>query len=117
MERKNGDFQESGHKKVNAITLYRETEQTKMVRVRAIEDYYDLDGRYVNTVVYDNSHKENKMLLTTDTDELKAEYNRPLTIHLPDDVIDFTSDQLTEAQLEEIKTHVLRESEKLRKEE
>ncbi|PZD97269.1 hypothetical protein DNH61_02615 [Paenibacillus sambharensis] len=101
----------TGYMKVNAITYIYESEHKISTRIRAIEDYYDIDGNYQKTIIFDNSIENNKMLLTKDTDEAKEEAVGPLTIHLPDGTTEFKSDELTAEQINDIREHVIKQTE------
>lgn len=55
MDKTEGLYEVTGYKKVNAITYMKEDGQVIITRVQAIEDYYNNDGDYIKTVIYNNS--------------------------------------------------------------
>ncbi|OME95020.1 MULTISPECIES: hypothetical protein [Paenibacillus] len=102
----------AGYKKVNSITNYEDNRGATQSRVRAIEDYYDSNGNFIITKVYDQSHKRLKNLQTEDTNNLEQELDQPLTIHIPDDQT-WKPVQLTDEQKDEIKAHVMKHTKNL----
>lgn len=102
----------AGYKKVNSITNYEDNRGATQSRVRAIEDYYDSNGNFIITKVYDQSHKRLKNLRTEDTNNLEQELDQPLTIHIPDDHA-WRPVQLTDEQKDEVKAHVMKHTKNL----
>jgi hypothetical protein len=102
----------AGYKKVNSITNYEDNRGATQSRVRAIEDYYDSNGNFIITKVYDQSHKRLKNLQTEDTNNLEQKLDQPLTIHIPDDH-GWRPVQLTDEQKDEVKAHVMKHTKNL----
>lgn len=102
----------TGYKKVNSITNYEDNRGATMSRIRAIEDYYDSNGNFIITKVYDQRHKRLKNLQTEDTNNLEQELDQPLTIHVPDDQT-WRLVQLSDEQKDEIKAHVMKHTKNL----
>lgn len=106
-----GLYMPSGYKKVNSITNHEDNQGATLSRVRAIEDYYDSEGRFIKTRVYDQSHKRWKNIPNEDASSQEKELETPLTIHIPDDHA-WTPVQLTDQQKDEIKAHVIKHTKK-----
>jgi hypothetical protein len=107
-----GFYVSAGYIKVNSITNYEDNRGATQSRIRAIEDYYDSDGSFIRTKVYDQRHKRLKNLQTEDTNNLEQELDQPLTIHIPDDQT-WKSVQLTDEQKDEVKAHVMKHTKNL----
>jgi len=101
----------SGYKKVNSITNHEDNQGATLSRVRAIEDYYDSEGKFVKTRVYDQSHKRWKNIPNEDSSSQEKELETPLTIHIPDNH-SWTPVQLSDQQKDEIKAHVIKHTQK-----
>lgn len=106
-----GLYMPSGYKKVNSITNHEDNQGATLSRIRAIEDYYDSEGKFVKTRVYDQSHKRWKNIPNEDSSSQEKELETPLTIHIPDDHA-WTPVQLTDQQKDEIKAHVIKHTKK-----
>ncbi|MBY0161455.1 hypothetical protein H0178_37695 [Cytobacillus firmus] len=106
-----GLYVPSGYKKVNSITNHEDNQGATLSRVRAIEDYYDSEGKFMKTRVYDQSHKRWKNIPNEDSSSQEKELEKPLTIHIPDDH-GWKPAQLTDQQKDEIKAHVIKHTQK-----
>ncbi|MBD2843638.1 hypothetical protein IDH44_00425 [Paenibacillus sp. IB182496] len=93
----------SGYKKVNAITYVKENKQYIETRIRAIEDYYDSEGNYLRTEIFDQSGRQSKWDGTVDSDEKRDEAVDPLTLYVPDAEEASSSRSLDEAKQAEIR--------------
>lgn len=100
-------FLPSGYKKVKSITTHVDNRGAIKSRIQAIEDYYDDEGNFVKTVVYDQSHERLKNLRTENTKNLKKELDEPLTIHIPEGQ-EGKPVQLTDEQKHEVRAHVIK---------
>lgn len=107
VQNEEGFFLPSGYKTVNSITTHVDNRGAIKSRIQAIEDYYDDEGNFVKTVVYDQSHERLKNLQTENTINLEKELDEPLTIHIPEDQ-EGKPVQLTEEQKHEVRAHVIK---------
>ncbi|MBU8907515.1 hypothetical protein [Desertibacillus haloalkaliphilus] len=103
-----GYYETTGFKKVNVITTIEEGNNHIATDIKAIEDFYDLDGRYIKTEIIHSEFNRSKVTNVEDGDERKEELQEPSTILLPDETVDhFQLENMTEEEEEKVKNHVL----------
>lgn len=96
----------TGSKKVNSITEITEDSESITTKITALEDFYDLDGNYLKTVLkieefannYDTGKATHKMK--------EKEYDKPKTLNNPSSstkINNFNSKSLTNTQQNDIK--------------
>lgn len=98
-------FETIGYKKVNAITNTEEVNEVLQQgknEIKSIEDFYDLEGNYIKTVIIHSTFNG------VSGEEHKEEIQEPSTILISDvDLEDFELDDLSEEEQEKVKEHVL----------
>lgn len=109
MERKeDGNFETTGYSKANAITTSESRKGFLRTDVKMIEDFYDLEGHYVKTVI---SHTRSHMSDISVTDggfRLKKELQEPATIFIPENEFgSFSKKELSDEENEILKDHVM----------
>ncbi|RXJ04570.1 hypothetical protein DS745_04075 [Anaerobacillus alkaliphilus] len=103
-----GFFGTTGYKKVNAITLIEDGKHHIKTDIKAIEDFYDINGAYLKTEIIQSKHQRSKVTLAEDGEDIKQELGQPSTILIPDDHLqDFRLDDLTDNEKEKVRKHVL----------
>ncbi len=103
-----GFFETTGFKKVNAITTNEEGKNHIASDVKAITDFYDIDGNYIKTEIKHSKVNRSKVTNTEAGDERKKELKEPSTILIPNENIDhFRLEHMTEDEKEKVKNHVL----------
>ncbi|MGO4889550.1 hypothetical protein ACJ2A9_17530 [Anaerobacillus sp. MEB173] len=101
-------YETTGFKKVNAITTIEEGKNHIATDIKAIEDFYDVDGRYIKTEIVHSEFNRSKVTNAEDGDEHKKELQEPTTILIPDETIEhFQLENMTEEEKEKVKNHVL----------
>lgn len=102
-----GMFVKTGAKKSNAITTIEEGKNYIKTNVQVLEDYYDMDGKYMKTeILYSDFTKS--LLTGGEHGENKNEQRDvPATILIPDEELRFTKTmKLTETEQRQVKEHV-----------
>jgi len=103
-----GIFDETGYKLVNAITIIEEGKTYIKTDVKSIEDYYDMEGNYIETEITHSYYSRSKMLLTEDGNTVKAKLQEPSTmLTSPDNAGHFKSIHMTQEEKDKVKKHVL----------
>lgn len=109
-----GMYETTGFKVVNAITSIEEGKTHLKADVKAIEDFYDLDGLYIQTEIIHSYTNKSKMLLTEEGNTLKEELQEPSTILItPDNAKHYKTKDMTTEEKAQVKEHVLALMEKL----
>jgi hypothetical protein len=107
-ENKDGFFSINGYKKVNAITMIKTSDNHMNTDVKALEDFYDIEGNYLKTVVLHSTFNKSKVTLSEEGEESTKELQEPSTILIPVDKRGgFVLNQMTEEEKKNIKEHVL----------
>ena len=108
MERNDvGHFENTGYKKVNAITTIEEGKNYLKTEVKAIEDYYDTAGKYIKTEVKHSTFNKSLITLVEDENTRSEELQEASTILLPKDHLKIDHlDNLTKVEQEKVKEHV-----------
>ena len=88
-------------------SIIKDNRHETVVVVVAIEDYYDADHNYIRTHFVDHQTQKSKLTYAESTNERSQDIEGPLTIHIPEQVMDFRPRDLTEEQLAEIRAHIL----------
>lgn len=104
-ENTEGFYETVGYKKVNSVTNSEVGKNHAKTDVKAIEDFYDLEGGYVKTEIIHSSFKKKVIDLVGEETNLKVELQLPKTILIPDG--NKEEILLTKAEKEEVKKHVL----------
>lgn len=102
-----GLYEQVGYTKVNSITYIKDNKHIIITRIRAIEDYYDLDDNYIKTIVIDSFYEKLKINHYITSYDKKYEVAGPLTIYTPDYDDLFSKVDLTRNESEEIRNHIL----------
>jgi hypothetical protein len=100
-----GTYDITGYKKVNSITVTSESRSAVKAEIKAIEDHYDHNGKYLKTVLLHSESSLNKSNDTVTGDEKEIILFEPLTLQ-----VDYT---LSEDDKKQIKELVLRHLEKI----
>lgn len=94
--------QEKGYKNVNSVTEMKETKKSIVTKVSYIEDYYDVNGNYINTIVkVEEDHKN----LTSGNSTVKVredEFQEPLALFTYRNTVTILNDE----EKEQIKKQV-----------
>ncbi|WP_248512790.1 hypothetical protein [Sporosarcina sp. NCCP-2222] len=118
-ERENGLFEKNGYVRVNAITTNEEGKNYIKTDSKTIEDFYDLQGDYLNTEVKHVTTTTSKVTQTGNTKIRNKKLHQPSTILITDEdvknfqaentmVIEhFSLDPMTDEEKEAVKGHVL----------
>ncbi|MGY3715846.1 hypothetical protein ACWE42_10015 [Sutcliffiella cohnii] len=107
-ENNDGFYETTGYKKVNAITIVEEGENHIKTDIKAIEDYYDIEGNYIKTEVFHSKFKSSTVIDIESEVNKKEELKTPSTILIPEDSsTDFLFNNLTDEEKEQVKEHVL----------
>ncbi|UVI29230.1 hypothetical protein [Paenibacillus spongiae] len=103
-----GFFVTTGYKKVNAITTIEEGKNHIKTDIKAIEDFYNIEGNYIKTEIIHSNFSKSNVTLAEDGDSRKEVLQEPSTILIPDDKIEhFQLENMTEEEKEKVKVHVL----------
>ncbi|WP_243458019.1 hypothetical protein [Sporosarcina sp. Te-1] len=118
-ERENGLFEKSGYVRVNAITSSEEGKNYIKTDSKTIEDFYDLQGNYLNTEVKHITSTISKVTQTGKTKSRNKQFQEPSTILISDEDVEnykaknsesieyFSLKSMTEEEKETVKKHVL----------
>jgi hypothetical protein len=102
-----GLYERVGYKKVNAITTTKEDKNYLKVDMKTVEDYYDMKGIYLKTVVTHSQGYKSNVLDTKDGFNRVEELQEPSTVLVPDeDAEQFRGDNLSSDQIEQVKNQV-----------
>lgn len=113
-ENEEGFFEKTGYKKVNAITSTEASENDTKTDVKAIEDFYDMEGNYIRTEIIHSRFEKSDITKAEDGEERKQEIQEPSTILIPNENIEhFKLDDMTKEEKEKVKEHVLSFMDKL----
>ncbi|NMO96569.1 hypothetical protein [Paenibacillus lemnae] len=117
LEEEDGMYVFSGYQKVNSITYVKDNDREVKTRIRAIEDYYDQDGKYIETKLSTTYSRTLKNTQSNSSHTSEDFVKEPLTIHLDDEVdqaTPFYKKTLTVKESEEVKEQVVRETKHLK---
>ncbi|MCG3088357.1 hypothetical protein [Sporosarcina cyprini] len=119
-EGKNGLFEKNGYVRVNAITTSEEGKNYIKSDSKTIEDFYDLQGNYLNTEVKHVTTTTSKVTQTGNTKIRDKQLQHPSTILITDkDVENFQAQNtmvleyfsltssMTDEEKEAVKEHVM----------
>jgi hypothetical protein len=99
---------QQGFKKVNAITSIEEGKNYMKTDIKAIEDFYDMEGNYIKTEIIHSTGNKTYVSPAIEGDTRKEELQEPSTILIPDEVIkSFKIDNLTKDEEVKVKKHIL----------
>lgn len=113
-ENAKGLYEKTGYKKVNSVSIIEKSRHYIKTDVKAIEDFYDTEGHYIKTKVIHSNYKKSYVTRAEDGENQIEELQEPSTILIPDEDLDrFQKDNLTSAEKEKVKKHVLSYMEKL----
>lgn len=111
-----GIYELTGFKKVNSITEITENENKIYTKIIVVEDYYDIEGNYIETIVkmdeFENDYKTGKALHNFQ----EKKFNQPMTIKTGSHQNFLNgrfSIELSEAEKKQVKNNVLKYVEKL----
>lgn len=109
---KEGQYEVTGYKSVNSITDIKESPDKIYTKIISIEDYYDKNGIYLNTLVtsneVENDYNTGKAFLTYSN----STHEEPLTIHSDKNLYKENS-ALSINEEKQIKGNVLKYTKKL----
>jgi hypothetical protein len=109
-----GFFERTGYKIVNAITTIEEEKTRKKSDIKSIEDFYDMEGNYIQTEIIHSYANKSKFLLTEEGNTFKEKLQEPSTILItPDNAMNFKLNNMTQEEKAQVKEHVLAFMEKL----
>lgn len=112
---RSGFYVETGYKRVNSVSLLKEWDDKFQGEISSIEDFYDLNGDYINTVVTYSYSKEMKRHNMLDDKKEQVELTKPTTILTPDVLPTVIETKiLSEEEKEVIKSHVLKHVDEMR---
>lgn len=107
-ENDEGIYETTGYKKVNAITSIEESENHVETDIKAIEDFYDINGNYMRTEIIHSKFDESSITQAEDSEERRAEIQDPSTILIPDESMEhFDSEDMTKEVEDKVEEHVL----------
>lgn len=111
-----GLFEQTGYKKVNAITTSESSDNHIKVDLKSIQDFYDKDGNYLETIISHSYSNQSKVVPTESGDGSEMVLHEPSTILIPDDKIgnNQAMDTITDEEKEAVKKHILSYIEKLK---
>ena len=112
-----GLYVKTGYKRENSVVLFEEWDNKLQAEVSSIEDFYNLNGDYVNTIISHTFSKELKWHNTLDSKKEQVELMEPTTILTPDldlSVIMGETKNLTDEEKERVRAHVFKHVEKLK---
>lgn len=102
-----GPFENTGYKKVNAITTIEEGKNYLKTDIKANEDFYDTNGKYIKTEIKHSTFNKSHITLVEDEKIRNEELHEPSTILLPKDMLKtYQLDNLTKVEEEKVKEHV-----------
>ena len=110
-----GLYEQTGYKIVNAMTTIKEGETYINSEIVSIEDFYDMEGNYIQTnIIHTNSNKS-YLLHTEEGNTHKETIHEPSTILItPDNVKNnFKLIKITQEEKALVKEHLLAFMEKL----
>lgn len=103
-----GFFETTGFKKVNSITSIEEGKNHVKTDIKAIEDIYDTDGKYIRTEIIHSNFNKSNVTQVEGGENRKEELQEPSTILIPDESIElFKLDNISKEDKEKVKEHVL----------
>lgn len=103
-----GFFEKTGYKQINVITTIEEGKNHVKTDIKAVEDFYDIDGKYIKTEILHYTYEKSKVTLVEKCEDKKVELQEPSTILIPETNIDyFQLDNMTDEEKEKVKEHVL----------
>ncbi|MBB4825028.1 hypothetical protein HNO89_002254 [Sporosarcina luteola] len=112
-------FEKNGYIKVNAITSIEEGKNYTKTDSKSIEDFYDLQGNYMNTEVTHTTSTISKVTQNGKTKNRNKQLQEPATLLISDDDVEsfkgkntapiefFSLDSMTDEEKEIVKKHVL----------
>ena len=104
----------TGYKKVNAITTIEEDKKYVKTDIKAIEDFYDTEGKYIKTEIIHSTFNKSHITQVEEGENRREDFHEPSTILLQkDDLKTYQLDNLSEGEEEEVKEHVLSFMDKL----
>ena len=109
-----GIFEKTGYKKINSITTIEEGKNHIKTDIKAVEDFYDIDGKYIKTAILHYTYEKSKVTLVEKGEDKKGELQEPSTILIRETNVDyFQLDNMTDEEKEKVKEHVLSFMDKL----
>lgn len=103
-----GYFEKTGYKKINSITTIEEGKNHIKTDIKAIEDFYDIDGKYIKTEILHYTYEKSKVTLVEKGEDKKVELQEPSTILIPETNVEyFQLENMTDEVKEKVKEHVL----------
>ncbi|MFD1738670.1 hypothetical protein ACFSCX_19300 [Bacillus salitolerans] len=115
-ENEEGYEVENGYKKVNSITTLEKSKYHIKTDIKAIKDYYDIEGKYLKTVILHSKFNKSNITLAEEGDDTKIELNKSSTIFIPNGTLgDFKLDNMSDEETGKVKKHVLSFMDKLDK--
>ncbi|NOU73748.1 hypothetical protein GC098_20395 [Paenibacillus sp. LMG 31458] len=109
-----GFFERTGYKIVNAITTIEEGKTHMKSDIKSIEDFYDMEGNYLQTEIIHSYSNKSKLLLTEEGNTLKETIQEPSTILItPDNAKNLKLNNMTQEEKAQVKEHLLAFMEKL----
>ncbi|OCT13357.1 hypothetical protein A8709_03650 [Paenibacillus pectinilyticus] len=103
-----GFFERTGYKIVNAITTMEEGKTNVKSDMKSVEDFYDMEGSYVQTEIIHSYSNKSKLLLTEEGNTHKDKLQQPSTILLsPDNFKNLKLNNLTQEEKDQVKEHLL----------
>ncbi|WP_246302924.1 hypothetical protein [Paenibacillus plantarum] len=103
-----GIFERTGYKIVNAITTIEEGKTHMKSDIKSIEDFYDMEGDYLQTEIIHSYSNKSKLLLTEEGNTLKETIKVPSTILItPDNANHLKVNNMTQEEKVQVKEHLL----------
>lgn len=103
-----GIFENTGFKKVNSITTIEEGKNHIKTDIKAVEDFYDIDGNYIKTEILHSNYEKSKVNLVENGEEKREELQEPSTILIPENNVEyFQLENMEKEDEEKVKEHVL----------
>lgn len=107
-QNKEGLFEKTGYKKVNSITTIEEGKNYIETDIKAVEDFYDIDGNYLKTEIIHSTFNKSNVTQEEAGEDRKEEIHNPSTILIPTDYLEhFQLKNMTREEEEKVKEHVL----------
>ncbi|KRE99427.1 hypothetical protein ASG89_28110 [Paenibacillus sp. Soil766] len=109
-----GFFEQTGYKIVNAITTIEEGKTHMKSDIKSIEDFYDMEGKFIHTELIHSYANKSKLLLTEEGNTSKETLQEPSTILIaPGSAKNLKLNNMTQEEQDQVKKHVLAFMEKL----
>jgi hypothetical protein len=101
-------FVETGFQKVNVISKTEVSKNHIKTDIKAIEDYYDINGKYIKTVILHSTLNKSYITDAEKEDRKTEELDKPATILLPEgNMKEILLDNLPDDKKNQVKMHVL----------